>query len=173
MYSHFFSKIDILPDNTNILDGEAEDLLLECSEYERKIKAVGGIDIFLGGMGEDGHLAFNEVHSSFVNVENASVSLLTFRSFVAWFVARLAHSHQDPCLRHDSRECAFFRQRPRRRASHGLDRWNRHRDGRPRSHLSCNRAEEGLGAGSVHRERCEPLCEMSRDPDGAGGGRLS
>lgn len=49
------------PDNTNILDGEAEDLLLECSEYERKIKAAGGIDIFLGSMGEDGHLAFNEV----------------------------------------------------------------------------------------------------------------
>lgn len=61
MYTNFFSKIDINPQNANLLDGEAEDLLHECAEYERKIKAVGGIDIFLGGMGEDGHLAFNEV----------------------------------------------------------------------------------------------------------------
>lgn len=51
------------PGNTNILDGEAEDLLKECAEYERKIADVGGIDLFLGGMGEDGHLAFNEVLS--------------------------------------------------------------------------------------------------------------
>ena len=49
------------PGNTNILDGEAEDLLKECAEYERKIEEAGGIDLFLGGMGEDGHLAFNEV----------------------------------------------------------------------------------------------------------------
>lgn len=61
MYTNLFSKIDILPDNTHILDGEADDLLAECAEYERKILAAGGIDIFLGGMGEDGHLAFNEV----------------------------------------------------------------------------------------------------------------
>uniref|UniRef100_A0A0H5FUH8 Glucosamine-6-phosphate isomerase n=1 Tax=Leucosporidium scottii TaxID=5278 RepID=A0A0H5FUH8_9BASI len=67
MYTNFFSKIDIVPDNTHILDGEAEDLLHECVEYERKIKSVGGIDIFLGGMGEDGHLAFNEPGSSLVS----------------------------------------------------------------------------------------------------------
>ncbi|KAL8284004.1 hypothetical protein RQP46_005117 [Phenoliferia psychrophenolica] len=64
MFENFFSKIDILPGNTNILDGEAEDLLKECAEYERKITEVGGIDLFLGGMGEDGHLAFNEPGSS-------------------------------------------------------------------------------------------------------------
>ncbi|ORY85981.1 glucosamine-6-phosphate isomerase [Leucosporidium creatinivorum] len=67
MYTNFFSKIDIQPNNTHILDGEAEDLLHECAEYERKIKSVGGIDIFMGGMGEDGHLAFNEPGSSLVS----------------------------------------------------------------------------------------------------------
>lgn len=61
MYTNFFSKVDINPANTHLLDGEAEDLLHECAEYERKIQSVGGIDIFFGGMGEDGHLAFNEV----------------------------------------------------------------------------------------------------------------
>ncbi|GAA5938010.1 hypothetical protein JCM1841_002917 [Sporobolomyces salmonicolor] len=67
MYTNFFSKVDILPDNTHILDGEADNLVEECAEYERKILAAGGIDIFLGGMGEDGHLAFNEPGSSLVS----------------------------------------------------------------------------------------------------------
>lgn len=52
------------PKNTNILDGEAEDLYAECHNYEAKIKAVGGIDLFLGGIGADGHIAFNEPGSS-------------------------------------------------------------------------------------------------------------
>ncbi|KAK4048413.1 Glucosamine-6-phosphate isomerase (Glucosamine-6-phosphate deaminase) (GNPDA) (GlcN6P deaminase) [Microbotryomycetes sp. JL201] len=67
MFENLFSKIDILPENTNILNGEADDLLEECARYERKIQAVGGIDIFLGGMGADGHLAFNEPGSSLVS----------------------------------------------------------------------------------------------------------
>ena len=39
------------PKNTHILDGEAEDLYKECEDYEAAIKAVGGIDLFLGGIG--------------------------------------------------------------------------------------------------------------------------
>ncbi|RSH80573.1 Glucosamine-6-phosphate isomerase (Glucosamine-6-phosphate deaminase) (GNPDA) (GlcN6P deaminase) [Apiotrichum porosum] len=64
MFKNFFSLIDINPKNTNILDGEAEDLYAECHNYEAKIKAVGGIDLFLGGIGADGHIAFNEPGSS-------------------------------------------------------------------------------------------------------------
>ena len=44
----------------NILNGNAKDLIRECKEYEEKIKKYGGIELFLGGIGEDGHIAFNE-----------------------------------------------------------------------------------------------------------------
>ncbi len=59
-----FDHIDILEENINILDGNANDLEKECSDYENKIKASGGIQLFLGGIGPDGHLAFNEPGSS-------------------------------------------------------------------------------------------------------------
>ncbi|MDR2509924.1 MAG: glucosamine-6-phosphate deaminase [Spirochaetaceae bacterium] len=64
MRENFFQHIDINEENTNILDGTAKDLAAECENYEKKIAARGGIDLFLGGMGEDGHIAFNEPGSS-------------------------------------------------------------------------------------------------------------
>jgi glucosamine-6-phosphate deaminase len=56
--------VDIDPENVNILDGNAPDLVDECNKFEAKIEAVGGIELFLGGIGEDGHIAFNEPGSS-------------------------------------------------------------------------------------------------------------
>ena len=64
MNENFFKYIDIKKENINILNGCAEDLEKECEDYENKIKAVGGIQLFLGGVGEDGHIAFNEPGSS-------------------------------------------------------------------------------------------------------------
>lgn len=64
MFSKFFSHVDILPENVNILNGNASDLQAECTAYEAKIIAFGGIDLFLGGVGTDGHIAFNEPGSS-------------------------------------------------------------------------------------------------------------
>lgn len=64
MYKHFFSHVDVKPDNINILNGNAPDLELECQEYEEKILRAGGIELFLGGIGPDGHIAFNEPGSS-------------------------------------------------------------------------------------------------------------
>jgi glucosamine-6-phosphate deaminase len=64
MWTNFFSHIDIQEKNVNILNGNAPDIKAECQSYEDKIKAVGGIDLFLGGIGPDGHLAFNEPGSS-------------------------------------------------------------------------------------------------------------
>ncbi|KAA1472178.1 glucosamine-6-phosphate isomerase [Dentipellis sp. KUC8613] len=64
MFREFFSHVDIDPGNVNILDGNARDLIGECKRYEAKIKALGGIELFLGGIGEDGHIAFNEPGSS-------------------------------------------------------------------------------------------------------------
>ena len=64
MWNNFFSHIDIKPENTNILNGNAADLDAECARYEEKIKSYGGIDLFMGGIGPDGHIAFNEPGSS-------------------------------------------------------------------------------------------------------------
>jgi len=64
MWDNFFSHIDILPGNVNILDGNAVNIKDECADYEARIHAVGGIDLFMGGIGEDGHIAFNEPGSS-------------------------------------------------------------------------------------------------------------
>ena len=64
MWNNFFSHVDIKAENVNILNGNAEDLAAECEGYEKRIEAAGGIDLFIGGVGEDGHLAFNEPFSS-------------------------------------------------------------------------------------------------------------
>ncbi len=64
MFENFFNHIDIKKENVHILNGNAADLNKECADYEEKIKAIGGIELFLGGMGADGHLAFNVPGSS-------------------------------------------------------------------------------------------------------------
>lgn len=64
MWNNFFSHIDINPANVNILNGNAPDLEAECIQYEEKIANQGGIDLFVGGIGPDGHIAFNEPSSS-------------------------------------------------------------------------------------------------------------
>ena len=64
MWTNFFNHIDIPEENVNILDGNATDPEKECQAYEDKIKSVGGIDLFIGGVGTDGHIAFNEPGSS-------------------------------------------------------------------------------------------------------------
>ena len=64
MHENLFDHIDINENNINLLDGMADDLEKECSRYEQKIQNSGGIDLFLGGIGADGHIAFNEPGSS-------------------------------------------------------------------------------------------------------------
>lgn len=64
MWTNFFSHIDIKKENVHILNGNAPDLVKECDYYEKAIEAAGGIDLFMGGVGPDGHLAFNEPGSS-------------------------------------------------------------------------------------------------------------
>lgn len=64
MHTNFFDHIDIKKENINILDGTAKDYKAECERYEEKIKSYGGIHLFLGGIGPDGHIAFNEPGSS-------------------------------------------------------------------------------------------------------------
>jgi len=64
MFTQLFSRIDIPPGQVNILDGTKKDLVEECKSYEKRITEAGGIDLFLAGIGEDGHVAFNEPGSS-------------------------------------------------------------------------------------------------------------
>lgn len=81
MWDNFFNHIDINPENVNILNGNAECLDCECERYEAKIKAVGGIDLFLGGIGPDGHIAFNEPGSSLTS--RTRIKTLTMDTIVA------------------------------------------------------------------------------------------
>ena len=64
MFTNFFEHININKNNIHILNGNAEDLAKECADFEEKIKSFGGIHLFLGGMGADGHIAFNVPGSS-------------------------------------------------------------------------------------------------------------
>ena len=64
MWSNFFDHIDIPAENVHILNGCAADPEAECAAYEAAIAAAGGIDLFLGGIGVDGHIAFNEPYTS-------------------------------------------------------------------------------------------------------------
>ncbi|QGT56029.1 glucosamine-6-phosphate deaminase [Borrelia miyamotoi] len=64
MWNNFFSHIDIKKENVHMLNGNAFNLTTECKEYEKKIKSYGGIMLFVGGIGPDGHIAFNEPGSS-------------------------------------------------------------------------------------------------------------
>lgn len=64
MHHHLFQHIDVPAGNINILNGNAPDLERECKRYEEKMKSVGGIQLFMGGIGADGHIAFNEPGSS-------------------------------------------------------------------------------------------------------------
>ena len=64
MMDNLFNHIDIDPKHIHILDGMAVDPQKECKLYEEAVAAEGGIELFLGGMGSDGHIAFNEPGSS-------------------------------------------------------------------------------------------------------------
>ncbi|NLZ96090.1 MAG: glucosamine-6-phosphate deaminase [Bacteroidales bacterium] len=81
MWKTFFNHIDIKKENVNIPNGVAEDIEAECEEYDQRIKDAGGIDLFLGGVGTDGHIAFNEPGSSLAS--RTRIKTLTTKTIVA------------------------------------------------------------------------------------------
>ncbi|KAJ2325105.1 Glucosamine-6-phosphate isomerase (Glucosamine-6-phosphate deaminase) (GNPDA) (GlcN6P deaminase) [Coemansia sp. RSA 2673] len=81
MWSHLFKHIDIPPENVNILNGNADDLQAECERYEAKILSYGGIELFMGGIGPDGHIAFNEPGSSLQS--RTRVKTLAYETIIA------------------------------------------------------------------------------------------
>ncbi len=76
MHEHLFNHIDILPENVNIPDGtvSSDDIYQYCIDYELKMKAVGGLDFQLLGIGRTGHIGFNEPGSHF-NSGTRSITL--------------------------------------------------------------------------------------------------
>ena len=64
MARNLFDHIACPKENIHILNGNAPDLVAECAHYEEMIAQAGGIDLFIGGIGPDGHIAFNEPFSS-------------------------------------------------------------------------------------------------------------
>ncbi len=81
MWANLFSHVDIRKENVNILDGNAPDLDAECVHYEEKMKELGGVKLFVGGIGPDGHIAFNEPGSSLSS--RTRVKTLTYDTIVA------------------------------------------------------------------------------------------
>jgi len=81
MFANLFHHIDIPPGNVHILNGNAGDLKAECENYENLIKSFGGIELFLGGIGSDGHMAFNEPGSSLVS--RTRIKTLAYDTVVA------------------------------------------------------------------------------------------
>ncbi|MED5051331.1 glucosamine-6-phosphate deaminase [Anoxybacillus rupiensis] len=65
MNHHFFHFIDIPPSQTHIPNGLAKDVEAECQRYEGVIEGVGGIDLQIVGIGQNGHIGFNEPGTSF------------------------------------------------------------------------------------------------------------
>ena len=81
MWDNFFQHINIKKSNVNILNGNAKDLEKECARYEKKIAGYGGINLFVGGVGPDGHIAFNEPGSSLCS--RTRVKTLTYDTIIA------------------------------------------------------------------------------------------
>lgn len=81
MARNLFDHIDIPKESIHILNGNAPDLAAECAHYEEMIAEAGGIDLFIGGIGPDGHIAFNEPFSSLTS--RTRVKTLTTDTIIA------------------------------------------------------------------------------------------
>lgn len=68
MQEQLFDHVSIRPENTFVPDGLCEDVQAACMAYEENIKALGGIDLQLLGIGHDGHIGFNEPEEAFAGM---------------------------------------------------------------------------------------------------------
>ena len=130
MWTNFFSHIDIKKENVHILNGNAPDLIAECEQYEAAIQAAGGIDLFMGGIGPDGHIAFQ--------------------------FPEKPHTHKEPDHRHHHCQQPLLRRRCQQSAQDCPDRRCRHRDGRQRSAHRCQWSQQGACAATCHRRLRQP-----------------
>lgn len=68
MNEQLFSHVNIDKNNTNIPNGEAADPVEECERYEKMLDAIGGVDLQILGIGQNGHIAFNEPDENLIAV---------------------------------------------------------------------------------------------------------
>ncbi len=86
MEENLFRRVGIDPGRTHLLDGMAADLVAEAEAYERKIRDAGGIDLQLLGIGESGHIGFNEPLSALMSrTREKALTLTTRRQNAAMF----------------------------------------------------------------------------------------
>ena len=158
MYKHFFSHVDVNPDNINILNGNAPDLEAECHDYEEKIQRAGGIELFLGGIGPDGHIAFNEPGSSLKS--RTRVKTLAYDTILAnsrFFgnnldqVPRMALTVGVQTVLDVSHTTMYFSKVLQNSGARG-----RHHH---------NRRTQGSRPPEVHRRWCEPYVDTVQSPD--------
>lgn len=93
MQEHLFRHVNLRPKRTHVPDGGAADLDAACAAYEEAIRRAGGIDLQLLGIGEDGHIGFNEPSSSLAS--RTRVKTLTAATLDA-IRARLAPGEEPP-----------------------------------------------------------------------------
>ena len=146
------------PENANLLDGNAADLKKECAEYEEKIKAAGGVELFVGGIGPDGHIAFNEPGSSLVSRTRVKTLNQVRRNCFCLIGRTLEFLPAGD----DRRQLAIFRRRRPAGAEAGPDGRRGHRDGRQRGHDP--RLGRPQGHGAAHG---------ARGQEGGSGGRFN
>jgi glucosamine-6-phosphate deaminase len=86
MNHHLFSRVNIDLANTHVLDGMAVDLRGEAAHYEHLIREAGGIDVQLLGIGEAGHIGFNEPLSALMSrTRDKALAPLTRQQNAAMF----------------------------------------------------------------------------------------
>jgi glucosamine-6-phosphate deaminase len=78
MRENFFRHVNIPQKNIHIPDGMTPDVPAFCRRYEQEIRAAGGIDLQLLGIGADGHIGFNEPSSSLAS--RTRIKTLTART---------------------------------------------------------------------------------------------
>jgi glucosamine-6-phosphate deaminase len=93
MRENLFRSVNLRPDRTHVPDGRAADVDAACAGYEEAIRAAGGIDLQLLGLGADGHIGFNEPTSSLAS--RTRVKTLTAATLAA-LRARLPPGAEPP-----------------------------------------------------------------------------
>lgn len=73
LWDKFLKYVNVKKEHTHFLDGLTTNYAKECANYEKAIKDCGGVDLFVGGVGEDGHIAFNEPYSSLASRTRAKL----------------------------------------------------------------------------------------------------
>ena len=72
MNEKLFNHVNIKMENTHILSGETDNPMEECENYEKMIEEAGGIDLQLLGIGQNGHIGFNEPEENLNSITHVS-----------------------------------------------------------------------------------------------------